>query len=178
MDREEFLKSACGLGVCACAFRLLGVPAQAQAGETPAEVQRLVFVRYQIAKMVGFMAKDLPADACAGILEKTGRECAKLGQIPANFKGNPEGYFAAAKANWGTEFAWDKQKGAVTVTTSDGDCGCPMVDKRRTPVAWCSCSVGYQKEAFEAVFGRPVQATLMESKLSGSKRCVFEVTVL
>jgi hypothetical protein len=178
MDRSEFLTSACGLGVCASAFRLLGVPERAQAGETHAEDQRLEFVRYQLAKMVGFMAKDMPAGACAGTLEKTGRECAKLGQLPASFKGDPEGYFAAAKANWGTEFTWDKQKGVVTVATSEGDCGCPMVDKRRMPAAWCNCSVGYQKEAFETVFGRSVRATLKESKLSGGKRCVFEVTFL
>ena len=37
------------------------------------------------------------------------------------------------------------------------------------------CSVGYQKEAFETIFGRPVQASLKESKLTGAKRCVMEV---
>jgi hypothetical protein len=50
-----------------------------------------------------------------------------------------------------------------------------MVDHKRTPAFFCNCSVGYQKESFGAVFGRPVQASLKESKLSGSKRCVFEV---
>jgi hypothetical protein len=37
--------------------------------------------------------------------------------------------------------------------------------------------VGYQKESFENVFGRPVEATLKASKLGGSPRCVFEVTL-
>jgi len=31
--------------------------------------------------------------------------------------------------------------------------------------------------AFEAVLGRPVEAKLMEPKLGGSTRCVFEVTL-
>jgi hypothetical protein len=60
MDRKEFLKSACGLGVCACTMGLLGLPEPLQAGEPPAEDQRLAFVRYQLAKMVGFMATDRP----------------------------------------------------------------------------------------------------------------------
>ena len=183
MDRKRFLKSVCGVGVCGCALNLLGAPSLLDAAETPRpaetpkEDQRLVFARYQMAKLIGFMATGASAEACAGILEKTGRECAKLGQLQVQFKGDPEGYFAAARKNWGTEFAWDKQKGVVTVTVAEGDCGCPLVDQRRTPAVWCNCSVGYQKESFEAIFGRPVHARLKESKLSGGRHCVFEVTL-
>jgi len=181
MDRKEFLKSVCGLGACGCALNLLGAPLPLQAAEapaqTPAEDQRLVFTRYQLAKMLGFMAAGTPAETCAGILEKTGRECARLGQLQVRFKGDPEGYFAEAKKNWGTDFTWDKPRGVITVTVAEGDCGCPLVDQRRTPAIWCNCSVGYQKETFETIFGKPVRARLKESKLSGSKRCVFEVTL-
>jgi hypothetical protein len=49
------------------------------------------------------------------------------------------------------------------------------VDNKRTPASFCNCSVGYQREAFEAILGKPVQVSLKESKLGGSKRCVFEV---
>jgi hypothetical protein len=177
VDRKEFLKRACGLGVCGCALSFLGAPEALQAVETPAEDQRLEFVRYQLAKLVGFMAGGAPTEAYAEVLEKTGRECARLGQLGARFKGDPEGYFAAARKNWGTDFAWDKEKGVVTVAVAEGDCGCPLVDKRRTPAFWCNCSVGYQKESFENILGKPVQASLKESKLSGSKRCVFEITL-
>ena len=177
MDRKEFLTSMCGLGVCGCALGLLGVPERVDAGEPPAEDQRLLFARYQVAKLVGFLATGATADACAGVLEKTGRECAKLGQLGPKFKGDPEGYFAAARQAWGTEFSWDKARGVVTVAVAEGECGCPLVDARRTPATWCNCSVGYQQEIFESVFGRPVKATLKESKLAGAKRCVFEVTL-
>ncbi len=177
MDRKEFLKSACGVGLCGCALNLLGAPSPLQAAEAPAEDQRLAFARYQLAKLLGFMAAGAPAEACAGILENTGRECAKLGQLGVKFKGDPEAYFAAARKNWGTEFAWDKEKGVVTVAVAEGPCGCPLVDERRTPAVWCNCSVGYQKESFEAIFGRPVRASLKESKLTGAKRCVFEVSL-
>ncbi|MCX6550763.1 MAG: hypothetical protein NTY02_07130 [Acidobacteria bacterium] len=60
---------------------------------------------------------------------------------------------------------------------AEGECSCPLVDSKRTPPFFCNCSVGYQKESFETVFGRPVQAALKASKLGGSKRCTFEVTL-
>ena len=178
MDRKEFLKTACGLGVCGCALSLLGTPELLHAQDTaPPEDQRLALVRYQVANMVGFMATDTTAGACAGILEKTGRECAKLGQLQTKFKGDPEGYFVAIKKSWGTDATWDKEKGIITIAVAEGTCDCPMVDNKRTPAVWCNCSVGYQKESFETIFGKPVNVSLKESKLSGSKRCVFEVAL-
>jgi predicted hydrocarbon binding protein len=179
MDRKAFLKSACGLGACGCALHLLGVDEPLRAAATTAEVpdQRLAFARYQVAKMTGFMAAGPAARACAEVLQQTGRECAKLGQINVKFKGDPDGYFAAARKNWGTDFSWNKEKGIVTVAVAEGECSCPLVDSKRTPAFFCNCSVGYQKEAFEAIFGKPVQVSLKESKLGGSKRCVFEVTL-
>ena len=122
MDRKEFLKSACGAGLCGCAFTWLGAPPPAAAEEPSADAQRLAFVRYQLAKMVGFLDAEAPPATCAAVLEKTGRECAKLGPLVATFKGNPEGYFAAASKAWGTEFTWDKERGVVTVAVPPGDC--------------------------------------------------------
>ena len=177
MNRKEFLKNACGLGVCGCVLSVLDPSEVLAAATAQAPDQRLAFARYQVAKMVGFMAADTNAPACAPILQNTGRECAKLGGLAARFKGDPEGYFATAKKTWGTDFSWDKEKGIITVAVAEGECGCPMVDAKRTPAFFCNCSVGYQKESFESIFGRPVKATLKESKLGGSKRCVFEVTL-
>ncbi len=177
MDRKEFLKSACGLGACGCAMGLLGLPVTSRAAEPPADDQRLLFARYQLSKLLGFLAAAATPEVTAGVLESTGRECAKVSQASASFKGDPEGYFAAAKKAWGTEFAWDREKGVVTVAVAEGPCGCPLVSMKRTPAVWCNCSVGYQKETFESIFGRPVTARLKESKLGGAKRCVFEVSV-
>lgn len=176
LDRKEFLKAACGLGACGCALGLLGTAGASQAEEAAAD-QRLAFVRYQLAKMVGFMAAGTSAEGCGAILESTGRECAKLGQLGSWFKGDPRGYFAVANKAWGTEFSWDEPQGVITVAVAAGECGCPLVDPKRTPAVWCSCSVGYQKETFETIFGRPVTARLKESKLAGAARCVFEVMV-
>ena len=177
MDRKAFLKTVCGLGVCGCVASLVDPPEALAAAPQQVPDQRLAFARYQVAKMVGFMAAGTTAPACAEILQKTGRECAKLGQLGVKFKGDPDAYFAAATKTWGTDFQWNKEKGIVTVSVAEGECSCPLVDNKRTPAFFCNCSVGYQKEAFETIFGRPVQVSLRESKLGGSKRCVFEVTL-
>lgn len=181
MDRQEFLKGACGLGVCGCVLNLLGRAALARADEPtappPADDPRLEFVRYQLAKLVGHLAEATPPDTCHAVLEDTGRECARLGQLGVRCQGDPERYFATATKAWGTEFTWDRERNVITVAVAEGPCGCPLVDPQRTPAVWCHCSVGYQKESFEALFGRPVAVTLKESKLGGGRRCVFEVAV-
>jgi hypothetical protein len=174
VDRKEFLKTVCGFGVCGCVLSALDPSRSSAVAMAEVPDQRLAFARYQMANMFGLMAAGPAAPACADILEKTGRECARLGRL-AKFKNDPDGYFAAARKAWGTDFTWDKEKGVVTVAVAEGECGCPLVDSHRTPAFFCNCSVGYQKEAFETVFGRPVQASLKASKLGGSKRCIFEV---
>lgn len=177
MDRKQFLRMACGLGACGCAARL-GVPLPAlEAADPPAEDPRLRFTRRQVAHLIGFLGADVPSGACLHALEQTGRACARQTKLHARFTGDPEGYFAMAGKAWGTAFAWDKAKGIITVTVGEGPCGCPLVEPQRTPALWCNCSVGYQKESFEGIFGRPVEARLVASKLSGSKRCIFEITL-
>jgi len=174
VDRKEFLKNICGFGVCGCVLSL-PIAMESLHAEDAALDQRLVFARYQLSKMLGFMATDTTSSAAVGILQKTGRECAKLGKLHANYVKDPEGYFAAAKKSWGTDFVWDKANNKIVVSVAEGPCGCPLVDPKRTPVVWCNCSVGYQMETFETIFGKTVHAFLKESKLNGGKRCVFEV---
>lgn len=177
MDRKTFLKTMCGLGACGCAVSLFDGPDVLAASQADVSDQRLAFARYQVAKLAGFMAAGPAAPACTEVLQQTGRECAKVSGLAARFVGDPEGYFASSRNAWGTEFQWDKAKGIVTVTVAEGPCGCPLVDARRTPAFWCNCSVGYQQESFSKLFGHPVLVTLKESKLAGSKRCVFDVQV-
>jgi hypothetical protein len=176
MDRKDFLKSVCGLGICGCVSAALpDALAEAEPQATPAPNPRLAFASYQVAKMVGFMASATSASVCTEILVQTGRECAKRANLGLRFKGNPEGYFAAVKKAWDSDVQWGPDKSTIIVRVAEGPCGCPLVDEKRMPGFWCNCAAGYHKESFEAVFGHPVQVTLKESKLDGRKNCVFEV---
>jgi hypothetical protein len=91
VDRTAFLRTVCRLGICGCVASLVD-PIEALA-VSAAEVpdQRLAFARYQVAKMVGFMAAGTTAPACADIIERTGRECATTaGRLPTP----PNGWIA------------------------------------------------------------------------------------
>lgn len=175
MDRKQFLKKTCEIGVCGCALSFLTPQKSLLAEEVTPSDRKLEFARYILAKMVGFMADGTEKSDWAGLLEKTGRECSKLYQNSPQFKGKPDEYLIAIKKAWGTESLWDKEKGIITLTGPETECGCPLVDKKLTPVFWCNCSVGFQKETFETIFGKPVQVILKESKLRGGKRCIVDV---
>lgn len=174
MDRRGFM--ACGLGACGCAMGIMAVPGVLRAEDATEPDQRLAFARYQLANLIRFMEAGMENPATSvSLIEKTGRECARLGQLPGRHKGDVDGYLAAIRQAWGTDSTYDKERGVITLMVADGECGCPLVDPKRTPAFWCHCSVGYQKEAFETITSRPVRVTLKGSKLSGSKRCTFEV---
>lgn len=106
MDRKQFLQRICGAGICGCALSFLAAPEALKAEEAAWPVQRLAFARYQLAS---FMAAGQDATACAGFIQMTGCECAKLGQLPVKFKGNPDGYLAAFRKLWGTESTRDRR---------------------------------------------------------------------
>jgi hypothetical protein len=58
-------------------------------------------------------------------------------------------------------------------------CGCPIVkDKAITDPVFCNCTVGYTKERFESLFGRPVRVVLLESILRGNGRCRQAITII
>jgi hypothetical protein len=46
-----------------------------------------------------------------------------------------------------------------------------------TPPDFCNCTLGWQKEAYSAILGRPVEAELEESILRGGSRCVFRIRI-
>jgi predicted hydrocarbon binding protein len=189
MDRKDFLKKACGVGVCGCALPLLSAMGLAVAAETPAastppappqpaEDWRLGFTRRQYAKMLGFLSTDVPADVSAKIMEKTGRECSKSCTFIAEHRGDVEGYFAQIHKLWGEVATYDREKGIITITTPERPCVCPMVGGPDTPPVICNCSLGWQAQTYETVLGKKVTVTLKEAALRGGKRCQFEIKIL
>ncbi len=111
MDRKAFLKTVCGLGVCGCVASLVDPTEALAAAPQQAPDQRLAFARYQVAKMAGFMAAGTAAPACAEILQKTGRECAKLGQLGVKFKGDPDAVLRRGNEDLGHRLPVEQGKG-------------------------------------------------------------------
>jgi len=62
-------------------------------------------------------------------------------------------------------------------------CHCPLArssiisGRPKVSPLLCYCSAGYEKLAFDAIFGEPVKVDVLESVLGGSDRCRFAMTI-
>ena len=54
-------------------------------------------------------------------------------------------------------------------------CFCPFVNHKFTSIDFCNCSIGWQKETYESILGKPVEVNIEESVLRGGKRCSFTI---
>jgi predicted hydrocarbon binding protein len=66
----------------------------------------------------------------------------------------------------------------TTITGGYDRCYCSMVRHASTPFkdkTYCQCSTGWYKQLFETALGRPVEVTLLQSIISGSETCEFEI---
>lgn len=178
MDRKNFFKSACGLGVCSCIGLGLLTANKSNAAETQENDPNGRFVKNRFAKLIGILDSTLDEETRNKIIEDLGRECAKDGSISARFVNNPEGFFDEIHTRWGENFTYDKEKGFIRIETPERDCVCPFVDSKIISKSICQCSVGWQTQTYNTIFGKEVEAKCVESVVRGSKKCVFEVRVL
>jgi len=62
-------------------------------------------------------------------------------------------------------------------------CHCPLArtairdGKPKIPSVFCYCSGGFEKIAFDTIFGQPTEVELLESVLKGDARCRFAITI-
>jgi hypothetical protein len=63
--------------------------------------------------------------------------------------------------------------------SEEGACLCPLVETKPAGLSgtYCLCSVGYVQQWHEMMLDRPVEVELLESTLTGGKRCKFKITV-
>ena len=177
MDRKKFLKNACGLGFCACVGTALSTNNTASASETPASDWKEAFVKNRMAKLIDLMDETLDVDTKNNIIENVGRDCAKDLKLAEKYKGNPEGFLEEIHRKWGENHTYDKEKGIIKIETPERDCVCPLVDSKKISPTMCQCSVGWQAQTYEIIFGKKVEASCVESVVRGSKRCAFEIKV-
>ncbi len=181
MHRKEFLRHACGLGVCSCAVAALFSSVGRAADEAPTpeakpEDGRLQFARRRYATLIQALATRADETTAQAVLEDVGRACAS--DVPAlqAFAGDPEGFLEDMRKRWPVAIQHDREKGTVDLAFPPADdCFCPLLSKATSPQLACNCSIGWQKQAFETAFGRPVSVTIAESVLRGGTRCAFHI---
>jgi hypothetical protein len=188
MKRNDFLKT-CAAGVCGCSVLGLLAPDEArpenasgQAAPVPDDLARakaaLDGARERFAALLGVMAERLDEAAYAGILKQLGRECAsKNAPFFEKYRGDLEGFTAAAKTAWLENSEYDEKAGVLRVSGKPSPCYCPLVKTGRTPSRFCTCTLGWQEAAYSIILGKPVTAEIEETVLSGGSRCSFRITV-
>lgn len=187
MEKREFIKKVCGLGMCACASATLGSQ-ECEAATDSKELEdakatngrlnwRLNHAKRQLGVLLHKIEPAIPAEGRREILQAMGRNCAMSLGWAQKYKGNPEAFFEHMKKHSGETLSFDDSKQKITVITRERNCDCPIVDSSQTPAYYCDCSVGWQMETYETILGVPVTVEVKESVLRGSKRCVFEVTI-
>jgi hypothetical protein len=185
MERKEFLKQACALGLCSCTVASLFASAVVQAADEPKpapkpeakpEDWRIGFAQQRYAKLLSVLAAKVDEPTLNAALQEVGRFCGSTVKFVVPYAGNPEGFLAEIRKQWPVTVDYDAVKGVVSLAfPATGECPCALVRKGVTPAVVCQCSLGWQKQVFGIVFGRPVEVELKESLLRGDPRCAFVI---
>ncbi|MBN2180391.1 MAG: hypothetical protein JW715_00650 [Sedimentisphaerales bacterium] len=191
MNRRDLLNRACGMGMCSCAASVMIESSGSAAQSDTAENKKLQEIQTelnrtqwwldhgakQLARLWQLLEPHLDDAKRREILEQLGRNCAKSIGWGEKYKGNPEGFFNYMNQKNGETFTYDKEKGIIDVVTRERECECRLVNSKLTPAYFCHCSMGWQKQMYETILGKPVETELKESVLQGSKRCVFQIHI-
>jgi predicted hydrocarbon binding protein len=179
MKRQEFLK-ACLVGLSSCAACGLA-PSDAAAADAEGESAKLDAVRVRYAKLVELIAGEVPVESQRTIFRGLGRECARQFKAMTyeKYRGNLAGFLDEARGpnGWVASAAHDEKAGVITIVDRATSCSCPLVKRGLTPGLQCECTLGWQEETYSKILGRPVKASLAESILRGSDRCVFRIEI-
>lgn len=173
----------CSLGMCSCAATVFLPTETAQAQPGNAEMDalkgKLDFVQKRFAKLVEILNENLDEPARKKVWESLGRDHARdYRSLTDRYKGNLRGFLDDIQKQWVEKAEYDEQAGTIRITDKSPVCTCPLVKQGLTPQDFCNCTLGWQKEAYSAVVGRPVGVVLEESILRGGKKCVFRIQIL
>jgi hypothetical protein len=185
LTRSEFLK-ACALGACSCtAATLIPESALAQTQTKDPETEwlrgQLDKTKVRYSKLVSILDESLGQEQRRKIFDGLGRECARQTSSTTwdKYKGNIAGFLAFIKGpdGWAEQADYNPETGTIRVVDRYG-CTCPLVKRGLTSGSHCDCTLGWQRETYSRILGKPVEAELEESILRGGKKCIFRMKIL
>jgi hypothetical protein len=191
MDRKNFLKSACGLGICSCAgFGLLAndklLASVMQTSQSDKKTPLVPVDERQIKNVLKYIDASMDEPVKKSIFEKLGAEhLTDEGFINYinDTKKNLKGYFDRINSNKDTyweKIEYNPETSTIKITGRPADrCACSYAQTENPPISLCKhCCVGFQKRMFEMLLGKPVtRVQLDESYLLGGKRCSSTVFI-
>jgi predicted hydrocarbon binding protein len=133
------------------------------------------------AMFIEVLGRELDPATRQRLLRALGRECAiqYRGVTFEKYKGDIKGFLKAVQepSGWVEKAEYDELAGTIRIIDKQRRCSCPLVSQSRTPADQCDCTLGWQKETYSRILGRPVEAQIEESILRGGKRCVYLIKI-
>ena len=137
--------------------------------------QHEAFKRAWLTSLMENIGEQFSPEESIRLMEANGRDCARRGsiQLARTCKGDLEKFAETMRQHIGFEIDGDK------IHLQYDKCFCHLVAQGpdRLPDAWCHCSVGWVKEMFETVTGKPVKVDLLQSIKRGDPVCKFTVHI-
>ncbi len=123
------------------------------------------------------MDDHLDAESRVKLMEACGRACAHAGpaRVARDCQGNLEQWLTILATWHGGEEYVQRDGDAIEVLCADCLYALVKDGPARLSDTYCVCSLGWMKETFETVVGRPVAVTLVESVKRGGRRCRFTI---
>ena len=191
MDRKDFLRCSCGLGLGSCFGISLFTndkvfAAGSQKIESGKETPLVPVDSRQIQNLLSYIESSMDESAVKNIFERLGAEHLThpgfVNWINENKK-NIKGYFD--KINSKSDTYWEKieynpDEATIKITGKLADrCACAYAQSENPPLSLCKhCCIGFQKLMFEMLLEVPVtKVELDESYLLGGKRCSSTVHI-
>jgi len=135
------------------------------------------FAQGWVRNLMESLEAHLGEQARVEVMEACGRACVRRGpaDVARQCRENLEGWLTVLARWHGGEKTVQCEGDKVEVLCAD--CLCTLVKDgpARLSDTYCACSVGWMKETFEVVLGRPVAVTLVESIKRGGQRCRFAI---
>jgi len=183
ITRSEFVK-CCAAGMCSC-VAFAAMPEAAEAQSANPEFDRIKWqleaARVRYAKLLEILEQNVDEPALRRMMDQLGRECARQFRARTfdKYKGDIHGFLEAIQRpdGWVEKVEYDEAAGVLRVFDRSPTCTCPLVKEGLTSTEQCYCTLGWQKETYSAILGRPVDASVEKSILRGDKGCIFRITV-
>ena len=141
------------------------------------KIEHKEFTHKWVKNLMECIDAHLDEETTMALMESCGRACAREGPVhaAAACRGNLDEWLSTlAKWHGGEEYV---HRDGDIVRLICGECLCPLMKDgpARLPAIFCNCSLGWMKETFGAVVGKPVEVELVESIKRGANQCTFMI---
>jgi hypothetical protein len=142
-----------------------------------AQIDHKEFTHRWVKNLVEIVDAYLDEETKIKLFESCGQACAHGGpiRIAEECQGNLDGWLATLRKWHGGEELVQREGDIIHVLCTE--CLCTLVKDgpARLPDTYCYCSLGWMKETFGTVVGKPVDVELVESIKRGGQECRFTI---